>query len=98
MPSTLFVSCALAAVLVVSAENVQTVDALKLRTFGTGRSQITVRNDQEFPLYNYTLSGTATHGLITHWWITGGKSDVEVIDVAHVAIVGQSRSMAMAVL
>ena len=55
----------------IQADNVQTVDAYSPKSFGTGRSQITVPITSEFTLYNYTLSSGATHGVITHWWITG---------------------------
>lgn len=55
-----------------SAATVQTVDSLNPKSFGTGRSQVRVTNKVEFELYNRTLDPTvATHGVITHWWITG---------------------------
>lgn len=47
--------------------------AQQIKPFGTGLSQGTL-NATEQSLFAYTLTEGSTHGVLTHWWITGGPS------------------------
>eukprot|EP01116_Phalansterium_solitarium_P018921 TRINITY_DN515_c0_g1_i3.p1 TRINITY_DN515_c0_g1~~TRINITY_DN515_c0_g1_i3.p1 ORF type:complete len:355 (-),score=107.82 TRINITY_DN515_c0_g1_i3:604-1668(-) len=57
---------------IVDGGTVVTADMLNARSFGVGRSQITLSAKSEYELLSYNISSAGTQATITHWWITGG--------------------------
>jgi len=50
----------------------------QITTFGTGVSSTPV-NTSETEFYSYTLGGESTHGVMTHFWITGTNGHDDTI-------------------
>lgn len=63
----------LSVVVLGSAIHSATAQPTGIVPFGSAISQGRL-TQTETQLFNHTLSAGATHGVITHWWITGGAS------------------------